>query len=55
MQNEAGEKEFTYNVIVYSVPTVKKASNNQTITKVNEATQFISDCDIDAIPEPEVC
>lgn len=55
MQNEAGAKEFTYKVIVYSLPQLKNTSNNQAIVKAIEATQFTNDCDIDGIPQPDVC
>lgn len=55
MQNEAGAKEFTYKVIVYSLPQLENTSNDQAIVKVIEATLFTYECDIDAIPQPKVC
>ena len=55
VQNEAGTKEFTYKVIVYSLPNFKNSSNNEAIAKAIEGTQFKEDCDVDAIPLPEVC
>lgn len=55
VRNQAGEKEFIYNVIVYSLPSLKTTINDQMTVKAMEGTQFTSDCDIDAIPEPEVC
>lgn len=55
VQNEAGEKDFTYNVIVYSPPHLKNGSNNQTVVKLMQTGQFTNDCEIDGIPEPKVC
>lgn len=55
VRNEAGAKEFTYKVVVYSVPHLKNPSNAKMVVKVLENDQFTSDCDVDAVPQPEVC
>lgn len=55
VQNDVGEKEFTYNVIVYLPPLLKNAAYRQTVVHAVEAAQLTSNCDVDAIPKPEVC
>lgn len=55
VRNEAGAKEFTYKVIVYSLPHLKNTSNEEAAVKILEAAPFTSDCDIDGIPQPAVC
>lgn len=54
--NDAGEKDFTYDVIVYLPPFFQNATvHNRTVFKAIESTVFTNNCDIDAIPDPKVC
>lgn len=55
VQNEAGAKEFTYKIMVYSLPHLKNPSNAKVVVKVLENDNFTCNCDVDAVPQPEVC
>lgn len=55
VRNEAGAKEFTYKLLVYSLPHLRNPSNAKMVVKVLESNSFTCDCDVDAVPPPEVC
>lgn len=55
MRNEAGHNEYTYEIVVYSPPFFKNATENQTkIIKAIAGTSIHVDCDADGLPTPNV-
>lgn len=52
--NEAGESEYTYEVIVYKPPTFEETTLNQTTIKTIATRDFTADCIVTGYPTPEV-
>lgn len=55
VRNEAGDNEFTYDIIVHDPLKFEDATLNQTIVKVDLGTIFSTDCKVTGYPTPNVC
>lgn len=55
VRNEAGDNEFTYDIIVHDPLKFEDATLNQTIVKVDLGTNFSTDCKVTGYPTPNVC
>lgn len=56
VKNEAGDNEFTYEIVAYLPPIFKNATQNQTtIINAIEGMAVHLDCDVDGLPAPNVC
>lgn len=54
VENEAGESEYTYEIIVYEPPTFEDITLNQTTIKTIATRDIIADCLVTGYPMPEV-
>lgn len=54
MWNEAGDGEYIYELIVYTLPTIVNVTQFQPIVNVIETRNFIIDCPAVGTPAPKV-
>lgn len=54
VNNEVGESEYTYEIIVQYPPIFENFTSNGTTIDVSLSTNFSMECQVDGFPVPEV-